>query len=68
MLGMWTAPAQWRCQAPNVSLTELFVHIHEMLFTNIQMEDFKPMLAHFEEKLVIEGQCATSSVLLVERG
>ena len=56
ILGMWTGNAPQRRQAPDASLTELFVHMHGMLFTNIQMDDFKPMLARFEEKLVIEGE------------
>lgn len=55
ILGMWSGPALARRQAPDASLTELFVHMHGMLFTNIQLDDFKPMLARFEEKLVIEG-------------
>ena len=30
-----------------------------MLFTKIQLDDFKPILARFEEKLVIEGASAS---------
>lgn len=52
---MWTGPAFSRRQAPDAKLTELFVHMHGMLFTNIQLDDFKPMLARFQEKLLIEG-------------
>lgn len=55
---MWSGPAHARRQAPDASLTELFIHLHGMLLTKIQLDDFKPMLARFEEKLHIEGECA----------
>ena len=59
VLPVWTGEAQARRQAPDASLTALFVHIHGMLFTKIQLDDFKPILARFEEKLVIEGASAS---------
>ena len=56
MLGMWTRLLQaWR-QAPNESLTELFVGLYGMLFTNIQLDDFKRVLERFQEKLQIGGK------------
>ena len=36
VLGMWTQPLQARRQAPDASLTELFIGLHGMLFMNIQ--------------------------------
>ena len=56
VLQIWAQPAQSRRQAPDASLTELFVLLHGMIFTNIQLDDFKGVLARFEEKLMIEGE------------
>ncbi|KAH9946315.1 uncharacterized protein BXZ73DRAFT_86461 [Epithele typhae] len=53
VLNMWTQPLQARRQAPDASLTELFVALHGMLFTNIQLDDFKRVLERFQEKLQI---------------
>lgn len=55
VLSLWSPPAQKRRQAPDAGLTELFVLLHGMMFTNIELDDFKVVLARFEEKLVIEG-------------
>ncbi|EMD38637.1 hypothetical protein CERSUDRAFT_64887 [Gelatoporia subvermispora B] len=54
VLPLWSAPAQARRQAPDAKLTEIFVLLHGMLFTNIQLDDFKPLLERFKEKLQIE--------------
>ena len=35
--------------------TDLFVLLHGMLFTNIQLDNFAGMLAHFLERLEMEG-------------
>ena len=51
----WSIPAQKRRQAPDAQLTELFISLHCMLFTNIQLDDFKGVLSRLEEKLLIEG-------------
>ena len=56
VLPVWSPSAQSRRQAPDASLTELFVLLHGMIFTNIQLDDFKGVLARFEEKLMIEGE------------
>ncbi|KAH9885839.1 hypothetical protein C8Q73DRAFT_669405 [Cubamyces lactineus] len=53
VLGMWSPTAQARRQAPDACLTELFVCLHGMLFTNIQLDDFKRVLERFQEKLQI---------------
>ncbi|KAI0928296.1 hypothetical protein AcW2_004349 [Taiwanofungus camphoratus] len=55
VLPIWSQPAQARRQAPDARLTDLFVLLHGMLFTNIQLDDFKGVLERFEEKLQIEG-------------
>ncbi|KIP06005.1 hypothetical protein PHLGIDRAFT_73330 [Phlebiopsis gigantea 11061_1 CR5-6] len=55
VLQIWAQPAQSRRQAPDATLTDLFVLLHGMIFTNIQLDDFKGVLARFEEKLLIEG-------------
>ena len=41
VLPLWSQAAQSRRQAPDASLTELFVLLHGMIFTNIQLDDFK---------------------------
>ena len=56
VLGMWTQLLQVQRQAPNASLTELFVGLHGMLFTNIQLNDFKRVLEHFQGRLRIGGR------------
>ncbi|KAI0718812.1 hypothetical protein C8T65DRAFT_762042 [Cerioporus squamosus] len=57
ILGMWSPTAQARRQILEARLTDLFVCLHGMLFTNIQLDDFKRVLARFQEKLQIgEGE------------
>ena len=56
VLAMWSPTAQARRQAPDARLTELFVCLHGMLFTNIQLDDFKRVLERFQEKLQIGGK------------
>lgn len=64
---MWSGPAHARRQAPDASLTELFIHLHGMLLTKIQLDDFKPMLARFEEKLHIEGASSSYPAVPLDR-
>jgi protein SMG6 len=56
VLQMWSAAAQSRRQAPDAGLTDLFLLLQGMIFTNIQLDDFKSVLARFEEKLQLEGE------------
>ncbi|MBW0496157.1 hypothetical protein O181_035872 [Austropuccinia psidii MF-1] len=42
---------QFRRSRPEVSINDLFVHLHGMLFTRIQLDDFENELARFIEKL-----------------
>ncbi|KAJ7489926.1 hypothetical protein B0H11DRAFT_1046908 [Mycena galericulata] len=55
VLPMWSAAAQARRALPEAHLVDLFVLLHGMLFTNIQLDDFAPTLARFIERLEIEG-------------
>ncbi|KAJ6513896.1 hypothetical protein C8R47DRAFT_1092306 [Mycena vitilis] len=55
VLPMWSASAQARRALPEAHLVDLFVLLHGMLFTNIQLDDFQPTLARFIERLEIEG-------------
>ncbi|KAI9455599.1 hypothetical protein BJY52DRAFT_638264 [Lactarius psammicola] len=54
VLPLWSQPAQARRSAPDARAPELFVLLHGMLFTNIQLDDFSPTLARLIERLRIE--------------
>ncbi|KIJ69496.1 hypothetical protein HYDPIDRAFT_79483 [Hydnomerulius pinastri MD-312] len=55
VLPIWSSTAQSRRSQPDATVPELFVLLHGMLFTNIQLDDFTPTLARFLERLEIEG-------------
>ncbi|EIW85261.1 hypothetical protein CONPUDRAFT_141912 [Coniophora puteana RWD-64-598 SS2] len=55
ILPIWSLAAQTRRSQPDARAPELFVLLHGMLFTNIQLDDFQPTLARFLERLEIEG-------------
>lgn len=55
VLPMWSPAAQLRRSHPDARVPDLFVLLHGMLFTNIQLDDFTPTLARFIERLDIEG-------------
>lgn len=55
VLPIWSSTAQSRRSQPDASASELFVLLHGMLFTNIQLDDFASTLARFLERLEIEG-------------
>lgn len=55
VLPIWSSTAQSRRSQPDASASELFVLLHGMLFTNIQLDDFTSTLARFLERLEIEG-------------
>ncbi|KAH6918955.1 hypothetical protein BKA70DRAFT_1458601 [Coprinopsis sp. MPI-PUGE-AT-0042] len=55
VLPVWSSAAQARRSLPDARASELFVLLHGMLFTNIQLDDFQPSLARFIERLNIEG-------------
>ena len=55
ILSIWSHAAQARRSVPDAKASDLFVLLHGMLFTNIQLDDFQPTLARFIERLEIEG-------------
>ncbi|KAJ3572504.1 hypothetical protein NP233_g3036 [Leucocoprinus birnbaumii] len=55
ILPIWSGPLQSKRMNSDAKVSELFVLLHGMLFTNIQLDDFQPTLARFLERLVIEG-------------
>jgi len=55
VLPMWSSAAQTRrAQSDTASAQDLFVLLHGMLFTHIQLDDFTPTLARFVERLEME--------------
>ncbi|KIJ61387.1 hypothetical protein HYDPIDRAFT_31260, partial [Hydnomerulius pinastri MD-312] len=55
VLPIWSSTVQSRRSQPDATIPELFVLLHGMLFTNIQLDDFTPNLACFLRRLDIEG-------------
>ena len=55
ILSIWSHAAQSRRSVPDAKASDLFILLHGMLFTNIQLDDFQPTLARFIERLEIEG-------------
>lgn len=55
VLPIWSVAAQSRRSTPDASVVDLFVLMHGMLFTNVQLDDFHPTLARFMERLRLEG-------------
>jgi protein SMG6 len=55
ILSIWSHAAQARRSQPDAKASDLFILLHGMLFTNIQLDDFQPTLARFIERLEIEG-------------
>src|SRR5436190_5012086 len=44
-------PLQAKRALPDARASDLFVRLHGMLFTNIQLDDFQPTLSRFIERL-----------------
>jgi protein SMG6 len=55
VLPLWSSPAQARRFLPDSRVSDLFVLLHGMLFTNIQLDDFQSILARFIERLELDG-------------
>ena len=55
ILPIWSSTAQSCRSQADATAPELFVLLHGMLFTNIQLDDFAPTLSRFLERLEIEG-------------
>lgn len=47
--------AQTKRSQPDARAPELFILLHGMMFTNIQLDDFQGTLSRFVERLAIEG-------------
>lgn len=57
VLPLWSSSSQQaRLSNPSTSVADLFILLHGMLFTNIQLEDFHATLARFLERLEMEGK------------
>ena len=52
--GVWWSAAQARHQALDVLLTELSVLLHEMLFTDMQLDECSLVCARFEDNIMIQ--------------
>ncbi|EPS94044.1 hypothetical protein FOMPIDRAFT_1026327, partial [Fomitopsis schrenkii] len=55
ILQLWSQPAQTRRQGPDADVADLYTLLQSMLFTHIQLDDFRDVLKHFNEKLHIKG-------------
>lgn len=55
VLPLWSQASQARRSLPDARVPDLFVLLHGMLFTNIDLDAFQPTLARFIERLEIEG-------------
>ncbi|KAG2355122.1 hypothetical protein BDR07DRAFT_1493625 [Suillus spraguei] len=55
ILPICSSTAQSQRSQADACAPEFFVLLHGMLFTNIQLDDFLPTLAHFLERIKIEG-------------
>ena len=55
ILSIWSHATQARRSIPDAKASDLFILLHGMLFTNIQLDDFQPTLARFIKCLEIEG-------------
>jgi protein SMG6 len=55
ILPLWSAPRQSSRAQPDARVSDLFVLLHGMMFTHIQLDDFQPTLARLLERLEIDG-------------
>ncbi|KIM56461.1 hypothetical protein SCLCIDRAFT_29596 [Scleroderma citrinum Foug A] len=54
ILPIWSSAAQSCRSQPDASTLDLFILLHGILFTNIQLDDFTLTLMHFLERLEVE--------------
>ncbi|KAG5727581.1 Telomerase-binding protein EST1A [Termitomyces sp. T112] len=54
VLPIWSVANQTRRAHPDTHARDLFVLLHGMLFTHVQLDDFTPTLARFIERLSME--------------
>ncbi|KAI0055170.1 hypothetical protein BV25DRAFT_1932002 [Artomyces pyxidatus] len=55
ILSIWSQAAQARRAAPDAHASELFILLHGILFTLVQLDDFSPTLARLLERLAIDA-------------
>ncbi|KAH9842320.1 uncharacterized protein C8Q71DRAFT_876057 [Rhodofomes roseus] len=61
ILQIWSPAAQTCRQGPDAGVADLYIILHGMLFTHIQMDDFHGILDRFDEKLNIEVRSSRSA-------
>ena len=54
ILALWVPSDQLRRSSPEAHVSDLFILLHGMLFTKIQLDDFQLMLSRLLERLQIE--------------
>ena len=54
ILALWAPSAQLRRSSPEAHVSDLFILLHGMLFTKIQLDDFQSTLSRLLERLQIE--------------
>lgn len=52
ILPLFERDLQVKRLGPQASLTDLFVHLHGMIFCKVQLDDFDKIMARFEEQLL----------------
>lgn len=55
ILSLFSSSAQLRRNLAEAKAPELFVLLHGMIFTHIQLDDFQPTLARYLERLQLDG-------------
>ena len=65
VLPLWSPAAQARCSGPDARAPELFVFLHGMHFTNIQLDDFSLTLMRLLKCLSIEEPEAQEWTMMV---
>ena len=70
ILSIWSHATQARHSVPDAKASDLFILLHGMLFTNIQLDNFQPTLARFIEHLEIvhAEECDWGLLLLLLLG
>ena len=54
ILALWSPSAQLRRSSPEAHVSDLFILLHGMLFTHIQLDDFQSTLSRLLERFQIE--------------
>ena len=62
VLPLWSQTVQAQRSAPDARVPELFMFLHGMLFTNIQLDDFSATLARLFPNRCIVGVASTDLV------